>query len=68
MKEKAITSKRRKYDAAFKQEVLNIVYDGRPVIEVAQSLCIGESLIYKWKSPHKHTAHQPTEGKGVAFA
>ena len=67
MKEKAVTSKRRKYDAAFKQEVLNMVYHSRPISEIAQSLGIGENLIYKWKSRHMHTAHQPKEGKGVDF-
>jgi transposase len=42
--------KRRKYDASFKQEVLNMVSNGRPVSEVAQSLGIGENIIYRWKS------------------
>ena len=41
---------RRKYDATFKQEVVNMVLNGRPVKEVAQSLGIGENLIYRWKS------------------
>jgi transposase len=41
--------KRRKYDASFKQEVLQMVSNGRPVSEVAQSLGIGENIIYRWK-------------------
>jgi transposase len=53
MKEQTQTKggvKRRKYDASFKQEVLNMIANGRPVSEVAQSLGIGENLIYHWKS------------------
>ena len=42
--------KRRKYDTSFKQEVLQMVLNGRPVSEVAQSLGIGENIIYRWKS------------------
>jgi transposase len=40
----------RKYDAAFKEEVLKMVFNGRPVREISESLGIGENLIYKWKS------------------
>jgi transposase len=53
MKEKNTAAggvKRRKYDASFKQEVLQMVLNGRPVSEVAQSLGIGENIIYRWKS------------------
>src|SRR4051812_14081640 len=42
--------KRRKYDTSFKQEVLQMVLNGRPVSEVAQSLGIGENILYRWKS------------------
>lgn len=41
---------RRKYDASFKEEVLKMVFNGRPVREIAESLGVGENLIYKWKS------------------
>lgn len=53
MKEKTTAgggAKRRKYDASFREEVMRMVLNGRPVSEVAQSLGIGENLIYKWKS------------------
>lgn len=53
MKEKIDGVKRRKYDASFKEEVLKMVYNGRSVSEVAQSLGIGENLIYRWKSRYK---------------
>jgi transposase len=50
MKEKTTGGvKRRKYDASFKQEVLQMISNGRPVSEVAQSLGIGENIIYRWK-------------------
>ncbi len=35
MKEKSTGAKRRKYDASFKEEVLKMVLNGRPVSEVA---------------------------------
>ena len=51
MKEQNVAgAKRRKYDTSFKEEVLKMVLNGRPVNEVAQSLGIGENLIYRWKS------------------
>src|SRR4051812_20614854 len=50
MKEKSTGVKGRKYDASFKQEVLSMVSNGRPVSEVVRSLGIGENLIYRWKS------------------
>jgi transposase len=53
MKEKSTIIKRRKYDALFKEEVLKMVFNGRPVSEVAQSLGIGDNLIYRWKSRYQ---------------
>ena len=41
---------RRKYDGAFKEEVLKMVASGRPVSEIAQALGIGDNLIYRWKN------------------
>jgi transposase len=58
MKEKSTGAKRRKYDASFKEEVLRMIHNGRPVTEVAQSLGIGENLIYKWKS-RTNSSQQP---------
>lgn len=55
--------KRRKYDALFKEEVLRMVLNGRPVNEVAQSLGIGENLIYKWKSRKGKEQQPATVGK-----
>ncbi len=53
MKEKSTGARRRKYDASFKEEVLKMVFNGRGVSEVAQSLGIGENLIYRWKSRYQ---------------
>ncbi len=39
---------RRRYDADFKNEVLKMFESGRPVPEIAQSLGIGNNLIYYW--------------------
>jgi transposase len=50
VKEKEGSPKRRKYDAEFKKEVLKMVYHGRPVREISQSLGVSENLIYRWKS------------------
>ncbi len=55
MKEKK-KAQRRKYDAEFKQQVLQMIGNGRPVREVAESLGIGENLIYRWRS------HQEPKG------
>jgi transposase len=58
MKEKTDGVKRRKYDASFREEVVKMVLNGRPVGEVAQSLGIGENLVYRWKS--RYGPDQPT--------
>ena len=59
MKEKTRGVKRRKYNASFKEEVLGTVSAGRPASEVAQSLGIGENLIYKWESRSSGKEQQP---------
>lgn len=56
MKEKQIKSSRRKYDATFKKEVLQMVESGRAVPDIARSLGVGENLIYRWKSRSKSKA------------
>ena len=45
--------KRRKYDAAFKSEMLRMVESGQSVHYVAEALGISENLIYTWKSKNK---------------
>ena len=59
MKENSSSSigmKRRKYDASFKEEVLQMIRNGRPVSEVARSLGIGENIIYRWRSRSSSSA------------
>ena len=53
MDPKKTKESRRKYDADFKNEVLKMVESGRPVPEVAQSLGIGNNLIYYWMKQAK---------------
>ena len=67
MKEKKVIQKRRKYDVAFREEVVRMVFSGRPVNEVAQSLGIGENLIYRWKSRYeaKEESQPSLEGKVI---
>ena len=50
MKENKIVKRRRKFDQEFKQEVLKMVENGREVNDIAQSLGIGTSLIYRWRN------------------
>ena len=45
---KSTKKTRRKYDASFKEDVLNLIASGRTVSDVAQSLGIGTHIIYRW--------------------
>ena len=49
---KKLDKPRRKYDAEFKEDVLKMVFNGRPVQEVAASLGINVSMIHKWRARH----------------
>lgn len=40
---------KRKYDASFKADVVNLIASGRSVSEIARSLGIGENIIYRWR-------------------
>jgi len=50
---KSTKKARRKYDAAFKEDVLKMVASGRSVSEITQALGIGENLVYRWKNADK---------------
>lgn len=67
MKEKQIKSSRRKYDATFKKEVLQMVESGRPVADIAKSLGVGENLIYRWRSRHKNNSAKADQNATPAF-
>lgn len=65
MSEKKTGGKRRKYDQHFKEEVLKMISNGRSVVEVSQSLGIGENLIYRWKK-RSQQGQNKQEGSGSA--
>lgn len=67
MEAKTVKVRRRKYDAEFKKEVLNMVASGRPVSEVAQSLGIGSNLLYRWISKGKKKELYSTDEATVVF-
>ena len=64
MKEKK-KAHRRKYDTEFKQQVLQMISNGRPVREVAESLGIGENLIYRWRSRQESKGTEGNENASV---
>ena len=72
MEEKKDQKKRRKYDADFKKEVLDMVYHGRSVHDISQSLGVSENLIYRWKSrsvsPVVHTKQGDMGREMVSYA
>lgn len=47
------TKTRRKYDDAFKQQALQLIRLGQSVPTVAQTLGVGEGLLYKWKQAQR---------------
>ena len=53
MKNEKTSQKRRRYDAEFKKNALQMIEDGRSVSSVSQALGIKESLLYTWKSKSK---------------
>ena len=67
MESKAVKVSRRKYDADFKKEVVEMIASGRPVSEVAQALGIGTKLIYKWSKQVRQNAMSRTGEAEVLF-
>lgn len=67
MEAKTVKVRRRKYDAEFKKEVMNMVASGRPVTEVAHSLGIGSNLIYRWISKGKKKELHSTDEASIVF-
>ena len=43
----------RYYDEEFKQDVLRLVDEGRPIVEVAESLGLRPGIIYEWNRKRK---------------
>ena len=55
----------RKYDEAFKNEVLDQVRSGRRVKEIAEGLGLTPSLIYQWKSKSEGSTSAGKEGDEI---
>ena len=49
---KKLDKPRRKYDEEFKKDVLNMVFTGRSVQEIATSLGINANMIHRWRANH----------------
>ena len=62
MEKKNSVRKRRKFDAGFKSEALQMLNSGRSVAEVARILGIGENLLYNWRSEFQSTLLPDNEG------
>lgn len=60
--------KRRKYDEAFKAEVLKMIENGQSISTVSQTLGIGENLIYRWKSKQKNIVKAAVKGEKSDFS
>jgi transposase len=63
--EKAKKTKRRKYDADYKAEVLKMLASGQSAAQIAKLLGMGENLIYRWKSEQKKTEPEPQASQEV---
>jgi transposase len=59
--EKAKKTKRRKYDADYKSEVLKMLASGQSAAQIAKLPGMGENLIYRWKSEQKKS--EPEVGR-----
>lgn len=58
--------KRRKYDSAFKAEVLRMVDSGQSVAYTAEALGISEALIYGWKNKNKMGKEKSVQQSGLS--
>jgi transposase len=43
------TKQRQRYTAEFKAQAVELIRTGKPVSQIAEELCIGSNLLYKWK-------------------
>lgn len=53
MSNKTEKGSRRKYDESFKEDVVKMAESGRSIPEIARSLGISETLIYRWRNRTK---------------
>ena len=40
---------RQRYTAEFKAQAVELISTGKPVSQIAEELCIGSNLLYKWQ-------------------
>ena len=43
------TKTRQRYTTEFKAQAVELISTGKPVPQIAEELCIGSNLLYKWK-------------------
>lgn len=53
MKSQSSNSKRRRYDAEFKENILKLNAQGRSVSSLSASFGVSESVIHRWKSEQR---------------
>ena len=64
LKKQSITKehgKRRQYDVEFKSSAVQMVLNGRSVVDVSRSLGINENLLRQWKAAHE--SQQPLSAR-----
>lgn len=55
---------RQRYSAEFKAQAVELISTGKPVTQIAEELCIGSNLLYKWKL-QSQGAQGGSEGLGA---
>ena len=40
---------RQRYSPEFKAQAVELIGTGKPVTQIAEELCVGSNLLYKWK-------------------
>jgi transposase len=68
MAQKNQSKSRRRYDASFKAEVIQMIANGRSVPEVARSLGVGENIIYRWRNKALGGSEASPAGTGCGTA
>ena len=63
MKDQKTPHRRRRYDAEFKKNALQMVDDGKSIPSVCHALGIKESLLYSWRSKAKKRSAPKGEGQ-----
>jgi len=55
---------RQRYSPEFKAQAVELISTGKPVTQIAEELCIGSNLLYKWKL-QSQGAQGGSEGPGA---